>query len=190
MNHSSKSNPCPCCFRDIDDKCRWEDDVILCYSGDSFHPPANLVVGDCLKIAGHEWKLLRMDAGFAANSFLFAKLDNALALTPLRRRRLRREQKPIEWRAEFKQIRDLTYCSFSTPRFDLIDNADFLEYKQATDLALDKTEKLLSFLSMNRRRAHIKKHTIAALRYWRKMLMYQQRDFEQRARSACWDFEF
>ena len=183
MNHSSRQNPCPCCFRDVDDKCRFGDDLILCYNGDSFHPPANLVVGDCIKIAGHGWKLLRMNAGFAANSFLFVRSDDESTLTPLQRRRLRREQKSIEWKKEFKQIRDLVYCSFSTPRFDLIDDADFLEYKQATDLALEKTEKLLSLLSMNRRRVYLKKYTIVALGYWRKTLGYQKRDFECRARK-------
>lgn len=182
MNHSSRQTPCPCCFRDVDDKCRFEDDLILCYNGDSFHPPANLVVGDCIKIGGHGWRLLRMNAGFAANSFLFVRSDDESILTPLQRKRLRRERKSIEWRKEFKQIRDLVYCSLSTPRFDLIDNADFLEYKHATDLALAKTEKLLSLLSMNRRRVHLKKYTIVALGYWRKMLRYQQRDFECKAR--------
>ena len=182
MNHSSRNSPCPICFRDIDDKCRFSDDIILCYDGDSFHPPADLIIGDHLKIAGYGWKLLRVDAGFAANSFLFVRSDDESTLTPLQRRRLRREQKSIEWRREFKQIRDLVYCSFSTPQFDLIDNADFLEYKQATDLALEKTEKLLSLLSMNRRRVYLKKYTIVALGYWRKALAYQQRDFECRAR--------
>ena len=183
MNHSSKNSPCPICFRDADDKCRFGDDIILCYNGDSFHPPANLTVGDRLKIAGHVWKLLRMDAGFAANSFLFRRSDDESTLTPLQRRRLRREQKSIEWRKEFKRIRDLVYCSFSTPRFDLIDDADVLEYKQVTDLALEKTEKLLSLLSINRRRTHLKRYTIVALGYWRKMLVYQQRDFLREARS-------
>jgi phytoene dehydrogenase-like protein len=124
-----------------------------------------------------------MNAGFTANSFLFVRSDSESTLTSLQRRKLRREQKPIEWRAEFRRVRDLVYCSLSTPRFDLIDNADFLEYKHATDLALAKTEKLLSLLSMNRRRVHLKKYTIVALGYWRKMLRYQQRDFECRAKK-------
>lgn len=76
MNHSSKNNPCPVCGRNTDDKCRWSDEFILCYDGDSFAPPAHLSVGDKIKIKSETYALCSVLSGFAGSSHCFALVDD------------------------------------------------------------------------------------------------------------------
>ena len=76
MNHSSRNNPCPVCERNTDDKCRWNDEFILCYDGDSFAPPGHLRVGDKIKLNGQSFALCSTLSGFAGNSHCFALVDD------------------------------------------------------------------------------------------------------------------
>lgn len=185
MNHSSRNTPCPCCHRDVDDKCRWNDYSILCYFGDSFCPPKNLNLHDSLNINGELWFLRRMDAGFASNSYLFIKASEDSNSLFARQRRNNKKEIPayINWLNEFNEIRDLVKNSFSAPAFKYLDDFDFLEYKQATEKALEKTKKLLSLLMLNKRYVNVNKFTIAALDYWKKNLQYHQSDFFREAQA-------
>lgn len=76
MNHSSRNTPCPICHRNTDDKCRWNDEFILCYDGDSFAPPQHLRVGDKVKIEAETFALCSTLSGFAGNSHCFALVDD------------------------------------------------------------------------------------------------------------------
>lgn len=76
MKHSSRRNPCPVCGRDKDDKCRWNDDFILCYAGNSFSPPGFLKVGDRIKVGQLSYTLCSQSSGFAGNSYCFALVDD------------------------------------------------------------------------------------------------------------------
>lgn len=76
MNHSSRNTPCPICHRNTDDKCRWNDEFILCYDGDSFAPPQHLRVGDKVKIGAETFALCSTLSGFAGNSHCFALVDD------------------------------------------------------------------------------------------------------------------
>lgn len=85
MKHSSKSNPCPVCDRTKDDKCRWNDNFIFCYRGDSFAPP-DLRAGQVVEVPG--WPRLAVVAeagGFAGASVVLAPDEGREALEPRRR---------------------------------------------------------------------------------------------------------
>ena len=76
MNHSSRNTPCPICQRNTDDKCRWSDEFILCYDGDSFAPPQHLRVGDKIKVNAETFALCSTLSGFAGSSHCFALVDD------------------------------------------------------------------------------------------------------------------
>ncbi|MGA0163949.1 MAG: hypothetical protein ACO3LE_06810 [Bdellovibrionota bacterium] len=76
MNHSSRNTPCPICQRNTDDKCRWSDEFILCYDGDSFAPPRHLRVGDRIKVNAETFALCSTLSGFAGSSHCFALVDD------------------------------------------------------------------------------------------------------------------
>jgi hypothetical protein len=76
MKHSSRRNPCPICGRDKDDKCRWNDEFILCYAGNTFSPPGYLKVGDRVKVNQQTYALCSESSGFAGNSYCFALVDD------------------------------------------------------------------------------------------------------------------
>lgn len=76
FNHSSAKNPCPCCKRTKDDKCRWNEDFLFCYFGDLFHPPTSLNAGSVMEFGGVSWKMLRRNGGFAGQSAVFCKAAN------------------------------------------------------------------------------------------------------------------
>jgi len=76
MNHSSRNAPCPICNRNTDDKCRWNDEFILCYDGDSFAPPQHLRIGDKIKVNTETFALCSTLSGFAGSSHCFALVDD------------------------------------------------------------------------------------------------------------------
>jgi hypothetical protein len=73
MYHSSKRNPCAICGRDVDDKCRNNGELFLCYHGTSFYPP-DLSVGETIEIEGlGTMACLDTAAGFSGASMLLAR---------------------------------------------------------------------------------------------------------------------
>ncbi len=179
MRHSSRGNPCPICFRDKDDKCRWNDHAILCFFGSSFHPPEHLHRGDTIIVGEEKWRLSRLDAGFAGNSYLFVRSNELHLLSPLQRQRKIKEstKQIIDIKSEFASIRKLVYISISTPSFESLTYDEFVKYKRTTHEAINKCEHLISVISINRNRIVLKKFTVIALQYWRKRLIYQLKDF-------------
>jgi hypothetical protein len=180
MQHSSRTNPCPVCLRDTDDKCRISDDMIFCYYGDSFHPPAHLEIGDKINVNGATWRLTSLEAGFSDNSYLFTRcIEEAAAIAGLRDRRQKRNGtiKTVAWQPEFKKTRKLLHKALSVPEFERL-NIDGLEAgRDATEEALEECENLLLKISAYKSRMILKKNTVLALRYWRKILQFRLRDF-------------
>jgi hypothetical protein len=76
MKSSGRRNPCPVCGRDKDDKCRWNDEIILCWQGDSFSPPQNLKKGQTLDVPGRGcMAVLGVDVGVGGSSLLLGPHD-------------------------------------------------------------------------------------------------------------------
>jgi hypothetical protein len=178
MKHSSANSPCPICFRDTDDKCRWNENQILCFYGDSFHPPDSFQKGNIVSVGGVNWKLLKTDSGFANSSYLFVRTEQCENLSPLRQRRIKRIEAAtrIEWKQEFNLIRKLLHQSFATIAVENLSLQELRDAKNKTLDAINKCEKLLTLLTVKRRNARLKKYTITALRIWRKQLSYQLKD--------------
>ena len=71
---SGRNNPCPICNRTKDDKCAWNSSVIHCYDGVTNYPPRNLKLGGIVQInhgSTRDWALVKKDAGFSGNHWIF-----------------------------------------------------------------------------------------------------------------------
>jgi hypothetical protein len=157
MKASSKKNPCPVCGRDADDKCRSNDESILCYSGDRFGPSANLRKGDSIQALGKTWILISYNAGFSAASYLFVIDDGRYKkLSPQEKSQLNRKKVALARKAifAFREIED-NFFLFLAPQ-DLFSLApDKLDYIEAfNNKLIESCENLEDFFSLNR--IHIK----------------------------------
>jgi len=91
MKSSGRRNPCPVCGRDKDDKCRWNDELILCWQGDTFSPPPNLRKGETLEVPGRGlMAVLGVDAGVGGSSLLLGPHDGS--------------QRPLVWREKPEEV--------------------------------------------------------------------------------------
>ena len=71
---SSRKNPCPICDRTKDDKCAWNSEVIHCYNGVSNYPPRGMKLGEVFHVdygPTRDWALVKKDAGFSGNHWIF-----------------------------------------------------------------------------------------------------------------------
>ena len=71
---SSRKNPCPICDRTKDDKCAWNSEVIHCYNGVSNYPPKGMKLGEVFHVdngSTRDWALVKKDAGFSGNHWIF-----------------------------------------------------------------------------------------------------------------------
>ena len=69
--YSSRRNPCPCCGRNVDSDCRWNDEVMFCHVGSRFAPPSHLKVGETLIVNGLEWALIAVNKGHSGMAHVF-----------------------------------------------------------------------------------------------------------------------
>lgn len=155
MQHSSRKNPCPVCFRTKDDKCRISATRIFCYVGDSFSPPSSLRLGDLIKINGEQWKLISCNAGFSQNSYAFAlaKEIDYRFLSAEDKRQFRRNC--IRSTAGFfeKQavVKALMKSLKTEDVFHEISLSEFYANKANTKRAVELLSDLVVFCSINKR---------------------------------------
>lgn len=155
MNHSSRNTPCPICRRNTDDKCRWNDEFILCYDGDSFAPPQHLRVGDKIKVNAETFALCSTLSGFAGSSHCFALVDD------FNYRFLKYEDKRtyrvqcVRVMKEFMQRKKS--IDLSVKFIELNDNLQAYRVDELSDLKLiaqkckSQAEQLLLYASANKR---------------------------------------
>ncbi len=155
MNHSSRNTPCPICHRNTDDKCRWNDEFILCYDGDSFAPPQHLRVGDKIKVNAETFALCSTLSGFAGSSHCFALVDD------FNYRFLKYEDKRA-YRAQCVRImkeflQRKKSIDLSIKFIELNDNLQAYRVDELLDLKLiaqkckSQAEQLLAYASANKR---------------------------------------
>lgn len=155
MNHSSRNTPCPICHRNTDDKCRWSDEFILCYDGDSFAPPQHLRVGDKIKVNAETFALCSTLSGFAGSSHCFALVDdfNYRFLKYEDKRAYRTQcvrimkeflqrKKSIDLSVKFIKLNDNLQAYRSDELFDL---------RLIAEKCKSQTEQLLVYTSANKR---------------------------------------
>lgn len=153
MKASSKKSPCPVCRRDTDDKCRWNSESILCYSGDKFGPSKNLKKGDKIRISGEEWILISYSAGFSAASYLFVLDDGRYRrLSPQQKSDLNRKKVVLAKKAilAFREIED-KFFAFLAPRdFTYLSSEEINNIEALNDSLIQLCDNLNDFLSLNR----------------------------------------
>lgn len=155
MNHSSRNTPCVICGRNTDDKCRWNDEFILCYDGDSFAPPQHLRVGDKIKVNAETFALCSTLSGFAGNSHCFALVDDFnyrfLKYEDKRAYRVQcvrvtkeflQRKKSIDLSIKFIELND----NLQAYRVD-----ELLDLKLITQKCKSQAEQLLTYASANKR---------------------------------------
>ncbi len=71
MLSSGRKTPCPSCGRTKDGDCRFNDEVILCHSGESGGPNPALRIGEVVNIEGRSWALVKTRAGHSGSSHVF-----------------------------------------------------------------------------------------------------------------------
>ena len=71
MLTSVRKNPCPSCGRTKDGDCRFNDEVILCHSGESGGPNPALRIGEVVNIEGRSWALVKTGAGHSGSAHVF-----------------------------------------------------------------------------------------------------------------------
>lgn len=155
MNHSSRNTPCPICQRNTDDKCRWNDEFILCYDGDSFAPPQHLRIGDKIKVNAETFALCSTLSGFAGSSHCFALVDdfNYRFLKYEDKRTYRAQcvrimkeflqrKKSIDLSVEFMKLNN---------NLQILRIAELMDCKLIAQKCKSQTENLLNYASANKR---------------------------------------
>ena len=155
MNSSSRNTPCPICHRNTDDKCRWNDEFILCYDGDSFAPPRHLRIGDKIKVNAETFALCSTLSGFAGSSHCFALVDDfSYRFLKYEDKRTYRIQ-CVRIMKEFLQRKKS--IDLSVKFIELNDNLQAFRIDELADCKLiaqkckSQAEDLLSYASMNKR---------------------------------------
>jgi hypothetical protein len=155
MNSSSRNTPCPICHRNTDDKCRWNDEFILCYDGDSFAPPRHLRIGDKIKVNTETFALCSTLSGFAGSSHCFALVDDfSYRFLKYEDKRTYRIQ-CVRIMKEFLQRKKS--IDLSVKFIELNDNLQAFRIDELADCKLiaqkckSQAEDLLSYASMNKR---------------------------------------
>lgn len=90
---SSRRHPCPVCGRNTDGKCRRSAELLSCWHGSRFQPPAGLRLGDVLTIKGRDWAVVALAGGFGGNSLILAPHQPRRRSAPGRRRIIPHQQR-------------------------------------------------------------------------------------------------
>lgn len=155
MKHSSRHHPCPICGRDTDDKCRWNDEMIFCYNGDSFSPPHYLKTGDKIKVGLNSYALFSQVCGFAGNSYGFALVDDFdYRFLPYQdKKTFRRESVKITRTLVARQDKLYSFLQALRDECDFYEmNLDeFYANKRYTKKAVQLVEQFIDFLVLNKR---------------------------------------
>lgn len=155
MNHSSRNSPCPVCDRNTDDKCRWSDEFVLCYNGDSFAPPEFLRIGDKIRIDNKPFALCSTNSGFASNSYCFALVDEVeyRFLKYDKRREFRREcvaAMKVFLRKK-KKVFDAAEMIDLDENLQALTLQELLTYKNATQKISNSIQTLIEHATSNKR---------------------------------------
>ena len=177
---SSKRNPCPVCGRDSDDKCRRSDELLSCYWGERFAPPAGLKLGQVLDIEGRHWAVMNLSGGFAGNSLILRPHVDQHDFKPAQRQQRQREAAVLApaLREVFGKVRAYVHASLAV-----------LELEQATADELRRDQQLLAAtrrhlqelrapLVLARREDPSLARMVSAVDHWLRLVSFQAADME------------
>jgi len=177
---SSKWNPCPVCGRDSDDKCRRSNELLSCYWGERFAPPAGLKLGQVLDIEGRHWAVVNLSGGFAGNSLILRPHVDQHDFKPAQRQQRQLEAAVLApaLREVFGKVRAYVHASLAV-----------LELEQATADELRRDQQLLAAtrrhlqelrapLVLARREDPSLARMVSAVDHWLRLVSFQAADME------------
>jgi hypothetical protein len=178
MEHSGKGKACIICGRDKDDKCRWNSEIILCYSGDDFAPSSRFRLGDTVRTGGNEWALVNTSSGFAGASYLFIRHRPNTPFTSLtikeREKRIHRAARiDTRFLIAFAEIRKLYHFCLSAHAIEYMKAEEIRKVKLASQKLAVRIKGLKRFLFNNRREVANHKKYGVALKIWEKQVRYE-----------------
>lgn len=184
MEWSGKNNPCPICGRDKDDKCRWDDEIILCYCGDDFAPPPMFRVGQIVKAFGLNWALVNKAAGFASASYCFIRnkpLQNVSLFSEREKEVFVKKKIACSTGLDlaFRDLRKIYHFSLSARCLECMTLQELKSYKVASMKVSARARALRRFIAKNRTSLGKRAREVIALRIWEKQAMYDLKEFER-----------
>lgn len=178
LQASGRLSPCPVCGRNVDDKCRFSSELILCYQGERFHPPSDVRIGDVLWVEGRRWYLAATEAGYANASHCYGLHRE---LTPASQAQRERHQRVAGIAAEliparFLEVRRRVHAVAGTLNFELSTLEEILRDQTLARATAESIADLRFAIEQHRRRVQELNKYRAPLALWDKAVSFQLAD--------------
>ena len=177
---SGKGSPCAFCGRDVDGKCRRSDDLLSCYWGERFHPPADLKLGQILEIEGRRWAVVNLSGGFAGNSAILKPHVDRLDFKPTLRRHRQHQTAVLApvLRDLFGKVRAYVHASLAVLELEHATAEEILRDQQVVAHTLRHLQELREALVEARRDDPSFEQLVVAVAHWQRLVAYQAADLE------------
>ena len=176
LKTSSRHSPCPVCGRRKNSSCRWGEEVIYCFCGDTCHPPLQMQPGETLQVAGEAWALVATDGGHSDNSFVFRPhRQHSGPPRPAQPRRIQRKQQSATASLMQEVMADVD-AALAVPEFMHSTPAELRHGYQLIAIASEKATALQSALKTASRQSPELRRQLALLDEAIKQIRYQERD--------------
>ena len=178
---SSKRNPCPVCGRDSDDKCRRSNELLSCYWGEQFAPPAGLKLGQVLDIEGRRWAVVNLSGGFAGNSLILRPHVDRHDFKPAQRQQRQREAAVLApaLREVFAKVRRYVHASLAVPELQHATAEELCRDQQLLATTRRHLQELRVPLVLARREDPSLARMVSAVDHWLRLVSYQAADLEE-----------
>ncbi|MCT0198405.1 hypothetical protein KQ313_01715 [Synechococcus sp. CS-1325] len=175
---SSKRNPCPLCGRDSDDKCRRSADLISCYWGERFSPPAGLKLGQVLTVEGGPWAVVNLSGGFAGNSLILRPDSERKAFRPAEIQQQKRAAVVLApvLRSLFIRLRSHVHACLAIAEFQHATAEQLCADRELLAATVHQLQQLRGPLVLARREDPAMGRLVQAVDHWLKLISYQARD--------------
>jgi len=176
LKSSSRRSPCPVCGRRKNSSCRWGEEVIYCFCGDTNHPPLQMQPGETLQVAGEAWALVATDGGHSGNSFVFRPhRQHSGPPRPARPRKIQRKQQSATASLMREVMADVD-AALEVPEFMHCTPSELRHSYQLIAIASEKATALQSALKTASRQSPEMRVHLILLDEAIEQLRYQQRD--------------
>lgn len=177
---SSKRNPCPVCGRDSDDKCRRSNEMLSCYWGERFAPPAGLKLGQVLDIEGRRWAVVNLSGGFAGNSLILRPHVDRHDFKPAQRQQRQREAAVLApaLREVFGKVRAYVHASLAVLELEQATADELCRAQQLLAATRRHLQELRAPLVLARREDPSLARMVSAVDHWLRLVSFQAADLE------------
>ncbi len=178
LQASGRLSPCPLCGRDTDDKCRRSADLISCFRGERFSPPAGLRVGQVVTLEARRWAVLNLTGGFAGSSVILRPHVDRADFMPAARRRQKRETAAVApvLRDLFARVRCYVRAALALGEFHQATAEDLRRDQELLAATIRHLQELRGPLVLARREDPAMARRVAAVDHWLRLVTYQARD--------------